>query len=278
MVRLLDSQLVRSDSDSKGDGASTPADKVEVALRGTAVILAGLPTTLLIPLPLTQLVTRRFHRETLLKRIHFMVPWARFCTKAILKARVVVHGREHLPGNTKGYLFISNHQSYVDILVLMGALDTVAFLSKSLVRRIPVLGRCAYAGGTVFFERNDPEERQRALEETLQMCEQSTAVVVFPEGTRSPDGNLRDKIHPRAMEEAFWRGLKVIPVALHGTHRIFPKAMDRVRTGQPVSVRIAEPIDPKDFDDAQTFVQTCWDTVRGLHEECRTDLEALLRT
>ena len=279
MVRLLDDMPRKPPPAPRASSEpSTLLDKLHVLLRAGMVIAAGVPTTLFIPLPLTQLVTKRFQRETLLKRLHFMVEWARFSTKHILEVDLVVRGQEHLPSDTKGYMYVSNHQSYADILVLMGALDTVSFLSKSLVRKIPVLGRSAYAGGTVFFRRSSPEERQRALEETLAMCERSTAVVVFPEGTRSADGNIRDTIHPRAMEEAYRRGVKVIPVAIHGTHEVFPKSMDRLRLGRPVSVRIAPPIAPSDFNHSQEFVQACWDTVRALHTRCRLDLETLSRT
>jgi 1-acyl-sn-glycerol-3-phosphate acyltransferase len=155
----------------------------------------------------------------------------------------------------------------------MSALDTVAFLSKSLVRKIPFIGRSAYMGGTVFFSRSSADERQRALEETLRMCRESTAVVVFPEGTRSLDGGLREKIYPRSIKEAHRSGLKVIPVALHGTYKVFPKTMDRVETGLPVSVHIGDAIDPRDHASPDGFVEACWQTVADLHDRARREIE-----
>ncbi len=251
---------------------STLLDKLHVAWRALLIVGAGLPSTSIVPLPLTQLLTRRFRREELMKRLHLMPQWASFCLKYILKAELEVHGRENIPKDRRGYMFVSNHQSYIDILALMSALDTVSFLSKSLIRKIPVIGRAAYAGGTIFFDRNTPEERQRALEETLRMCRESTAVVVFPEGTRSEDGNLRPKIHPRAMKEAYRHGIKIIPVALHGTRNIVPKSMDRVTLGQRVSVRIAPPLDPADFPDADAYARAAWSEVARLHAQCKKDV------
>ncbi len=244
-----------------------------VAFRGASIVLAGVPSTTLIPLPLTQALSRRFRREELLKGLHLMVPWARFCVRRILEIDVDIQGREHLPRPSRGQMYISNHQSYADIIVLMDALDTVAFLSKKLIRRFPVLGRCAYCGGTVFMERGSQESRSQALGETLRMCQQSTAVVIFPEGTRSADGNLREKIHPRAMREAWRRGLRVVPVGLHGTYRVFPKTMDRVRLGLPVAVRIGPHLDPAEFTDAESFARACWTAVTELHGEAREALE-----
>jgi len=234
-----------------------------------ACILAGVPSTTIIPLPLTLALTRRFRREELLKRLHLMVPWARFCLRRILRVDLDTVGREHLPASTRGHVYISNHQSYLDILLLMEVLDTVAFLSKKLVLYIPVIGQCAYAGGTIFFERKDQGSRQQALRETLKMCEESTAVVIFPEGTRSDDGDVREKIHPGAIRAAYQRRLKVIPVGLDGTGEVFPKSMDRLNLDRRVAVTIGEVIDPADFAAARPFVQAVWDRVKQLQAQSR---------
>lgn len=248
--------------------------RVGLVARFGAVVLLGAPTTLLIPLPLTQLFTRRFRREEKLKKLHLMVLWARKSLEWVLGAELMVKGREHIPAGTKGYMYVSNHQSYVDILVLMSALDTVAFLSKSLVKWIPVIGRSAYCGGTVFFSRKSPEERALALEETLKMCAESTAVVVFPEGSRSKDGKIRDKIHPKSILECFRRGLKVIPVGLDGSFGIVPVTMDRVNQGLPVSVHVGEPMDPRVFKGGEEeFVKAVWDKVIELHNAAVRDVE-----
>jgi len=256
-----------------GVDLKTLTGRVGVGLRFGAVILAGVPSTTLLPLPLTQLLTKRFRREDLLKQIHLMVPWARFSSRRILGVDLDVQGRENLPRPSRGHLYVSNHQSYVDILMLMDALDTVAFLSKKLVSHFPTLGRCAYCGGTVFMERGSKESRQAALEETLRMCQESTAVVVFPEGTRSPDGNIREKTYPRAMQEAWRRGLCVVPIGLHGTTDVVPKAMDRVNLGERVAVRIAPPIDPTDHENPDAFVEACWGTVKELHARAKDAVE-----
>jgi 1-acyl-sn-glycerol-3-phosphate acyltransferase len=249
-------------------------ERIDLLARAGACILAGVPSTTLVPLPLTQLVTRRYRREALLKRLHAMVQWARFCREHILGIELSVAGREQLPADTRGCMYVSNHQSYIDILVLMEALDTVAFLSKSLVKYIPVIGRCAYAGGTVYMERGKQGSRQRALAETIRMCQESTAVVVFPEGTRSFDGELRQSIHPGGIRAAHREGLRVIPVGIDGTCRVVPKTMDVVHTGQRVAVTIGQPLDPKDFEQREAWVAAVWARVTELFEESRRRRQA----
>jgi 1-acyl-sn-glycerol-3-phosphate acyltransferase len=252
---------------------ATILGRLEVALRFSGCILAALPTTIIPPLPLTILFSRRFRREDTLRKIHGMVPWARFCRKHLLKIRLHVQGQENLPEKRRGYMFISNHQSYVDILVLMDALDTVSFLSKDLIKYLPLIGQHAWAGGTIYFNRGDKVSRQRALDETLKMCLESTAVVVFPEGTRSEDGQLRPKIHPGAMEGAWQKGIKIIPVGLDGTFYVVPKSMDRVELNRPVVVSIGQPMDPRNWPDAASWVEAVWGRVRQLHEESRQLVE-----
>jgi 1-acyl-sn-glycerol-3-phosphate acyltransferase len=234
-----------------------------------ACIAAGVPSTTLVPLPLTLAVTRRFGREDLLKRMHFMVGWAGFCRKRIFGIELSRVGGENLPRSTRGHMFVSNHQSWIDILVLMESLNTVAFLSKDMIKYIPVIGTCAYAGGTIFFDRKAKDSRLQALRQTLRMCERSTAVVVFPEGTRSFDGELRQKIHPGAIKAAYERGLKVIPVGLDGTCKVLPKSMDRINRGRPVAVTIGEAIDPARFRDVDMWVQGVWGRVTELFHDSR---------
>ncbi len=243
--------------------------RLHLIARGVVCILAGVPTTTLIPLFLTVRIFERFKREKLLVRLHCMLPWARFCLTRIFRARLDVRGKEHLPVDDRGFLYVSNHQSYVDILVLMVALKTAAFLSKKLVRWIPVLGACAYAGGSVFLDRKDKDSRSRALREVLRMCRESVGVVVFPEGTRSTDGSLRERIQPGLIRAAHEADLKVIPVALDGTGDVFPKEMDRVTLDVDVRVKIGAPLDPADYPTREAWVDAVWGAVKEMHAELR---------
>ncbi len=236
--------------------------RAEVLGCAVACVVAAIPSTCMVPLPVTRVFTRRYRRERFLQRLHFMVAWARFCRKQILRIKLTVEGRERLPVPSRGHMFVSNHQSWVDILVLMEALDMVAFLSKDLVRKIPLIGASAFAAGSVFVKRGDPASRQRALRDTIRMCEESTAVLIFPEGTRSEDGELRATIHPAALKAAYRHGLKLIPVGLDGTTSIVPKSMDRIAFGQQVAVSIGEVVDPAGYADEEAYVAEAWERVK----------------
>jgi 1-acyl-sn-glycerol-3-phosphate acyltransferase len=249
---------------------STALSRLHMLTRFGGVITAALPSTLLwAPLPVTLSLTKRFKREAFLKRFHFMVAWARYTRKNILRIDLSVDGRHNIPSDTRGHMFVSNHQSYVDIPLLMEALNTVAFLSKNLVKYIPLININAYAGGTIFFNRKNKQSRQQALDDTMRMCKESTAVVIFPEGTRSTDGNLREKIYPSAIEAAYYENIKVIPVGLHGTWRVLPKSMDRVNLGEKAAVTVGQVINPRDYSSSRAWVDAVWSAVAKKYAQSR---------
>ncbi len=247
-----------------------------VALYGRilACLVAAVPNTLLFPVPLTMLFMRRFEREDRIRRMHGFVRWARFCRRHIVKIDLSVEGSEHLPHPSRGHIYVSNHQSWADIIVLMEALDTAAFLAKSFVKWLPVLGWGTYGGGSIFVDRSNQVSRQRSLNQTLRMCAESTAVVLFPEGTRSDDGELRKKWYPAAIRAAHGRGLRVVPVGIDGTIDVVPKTMDRVNLNRPVAVTIGAAMDPSGWPDSREFAEAVWSRIGELFAESRARVRA----
>ena len=90
------------------------------------------------------------------------------------------------PIRDRPVLFVANHASYLDIVVL-GALLPCSFVSKSEVRDWPIFGWLAVQQRTVFIER-DPRKADRHLSEMKQRIEDGGCLVLFPEGTSS-DGS-----------------------------------------------------------------------------------------
>jgi len=83
------------------------------------------------------------------------------------------------------FLLVSNHLSYVDVVVFMSQLDA-RLLSKAEVKSWPVLGWLARFGGTLFIDRANRRDIPRVLSEIESTLEQGRGVVFFPEGTSSP--------------------------------------------------------------------------------------------
>lgn len=110
--------------------------------------------------------------------------WARTIVTG-LDIRVTVEGR--MPD--QGVLVVSNHRSYLDIVVILAQVEA-AFLAKAELKNWPVFGPAARKGNTVFVDRSSPESRTLARKALAKRIRQGISVVVFPEGTTSAGPGL----------------------------------------------------------------------------------------
>jgi 1-acyl-sn-glycerol-3-phosphate acyltransferase len=108
-------------------------------------------------------------------------------------------------------LLLSNHISWLDIPVL-GAVRPLRFLSKSEVRRWPLIGWMSEKIGTLFIERGG-NQSARINAQIGEAIQSGHAVVVFPEGTTSNGHQLR-RFHPRLLGAAQQPGMQIQPVAI----------------------------------------------------------------
>lgn len=155
--------------------------------------------------------------------------------------RVKVTGRENL-NEKEAYIFISNHQSYFDIPVLMQAVpNNMRFIYKKSLSRIPVFGWGMYLGGYLPINRDNPRDAMKELKHAAGKVRKGLSVVIFPEGTRSPDGSLGE--FKRGMfilaEEA---KVKLVPVTVKGTYKILPRNKFEIKGGD-VEVIFDKPVE-----------------------------------
>ncbi len=99
-----------------------------------------------------------------------------------LNADIKRHGTPPTQG-----LLVSNHLSYLDILVLAEA-QPMVFLSKAEVRNWPLIGWLTRCAGTLFIQREQRSDVARVNEQLTTVVEQGIVLAIFPEGT-STDGN-----------------------------------------------------------------------------------------
>lgn len=121
------------------------------------------------------------------------------------------------------FVLVSNHQSYVDILLLASQLDTV-FVSKHEVARWPVLGVLCRAMGTVFLRRESKRDLSRVLAEMNGHLAHDCGIVFFPEGTSTSGGDVLE-FRPSLLEIAVRLGQ---PVAYASLRYVTPE-------GQPAA-------------------------------------------
>lgn len=144
--------------------------------------------------------------------------------------RLEVRGRENLPRG-RACVYMANHLSNVDPPVLFVVLPPrIALIGKEQVFRIPVLGTALHAGGFVPINRFDPEAARAAVEQALERLKRGVSFLVFPEGTRSPDGRLQRFKHG-VFVMALRAGAPIVPVTLEGAERVMRKGKWEIYPG-----------------------------------------------
>lgn len=155
-------------------------------------------------------------------------------------------GLEHVP--PPPFVYCSNHQSLLDVLVLGSVLPhDFKWAAKRSLLKIPFLGWHLKLAGHVPVERNSGA---RSAAEVIHRFEavlrQGKPLLVFPEGTRSEDGIVRP-FKTGGFYAAVRAGVPVVPVALEGAHKLMKKHAIDVGDGtlRRVSVRMGAPIYPR---------------------------------
>jgi 1-acyl-sn-glycerol-3-phosphate acyltransferase len=161
-------------------------------------------------------------------------------TNRLLGVRVEVLGLDKL-NRDQAYVFTPNHRSHVDITALMAALPAVRFAAKRELFDEPVLGRAMRAMGMIPIDREDPALAKRTLDEAAAKLGRTVSVVIFPEGTRAPAGQMLP-LKGGAFVFAIEEQVSVVPVALHNTAHVMPAHGYLTILGGRVVVEILDPI------------------------------------
>ncbi len=202
------------------------------------------------------------------RRVHFScaVPWAKVIL-LVCGIRVTVYGRQHVDPAVPR-IYMSNHQSFFDIWTLLAHLPVdFKFILKQELMKIPLLGPAMKRAGYIGIERKDPRKAVKSIALAAQRIKGGASVLIFPEGTRSPDGRLQS-FKRGGFNLALKSGCDIVPVAIDGSHRIATKGSLRINKGA-YTMTIGKPISLKGYRKKDT--QKLMDEVHGAISKRLTD-------
>jgi 1-acyl-sn-glycerol-3-phosphate acyltransferase len=154
--------------------------------------------------------------------------------------RVNVKGSERIPPGT--CLFVANHTSSADAPAVVNAIPRrIAILLKKSLFKYPIVGQAFTLAHFIPVERSKHESAIASLEKAIQAMREGQSFLIYPEGTRSPDGRLQP-FKKGAVVMAIKAGVPIVPIACSGAHRIMEKRSLVIHPGE-ILVEFLEPID-----------------------------------
>ena len=160
---------------------------------------------------------------------------------------LTVRGLDRLnPG--RHYIFIANHQSNLDIPVLVQSLPQfqLRWIAKKEVGYIPFLGWALWAGGHILVNRSDRSSGMASFRKAKERIAKGVSVVIFPEGTRSSGGQVQPFKRGGFLLAAQTK-TPIVPVTINGSWTVLPREDWRLKSGK-IEVLVDEPISIEKYD------------------------------
>jgi len=154
-------------------------------------------------------------------------------------------GLENLPSNDTSVVYVSNHQSFLDIYTLLTLGRNFKFISKRAIFFLPIGGWAMNLMGLIPLRRMDGRSQLDCLKRCIKFVEKGASVFFFPEGTRSKDGKL-GTFKKGAFSVATKTGVPVVPITILGTGKLMPAGKEHSLNMGSVKVVIHKPIEGSD--------------------------------
>jgi 1-acyl-sn-glycerol-3-phosphate acyltransferase len=176
---------------------------------------------------------------------------SRYWTGYLFRRVTVVHQRLNplwtfrvggtMPDNPRNpYVVVSNHESFVDILLISHLPWEMKWLSKKENFKIPVAGWLMRLARDIELDRKDPVSAAAAMKECRTRLDDRVSVMIFPEGTRSTTGDLLP-FKDGAFRLAIEAQVPILPLAVHGAATAL-RAHDWRQGRSTAEVRVLEPV------------------------------------
>jgi putative phosphoserine phosphatase/1-acylglycerol-3-phosphate O-acyltransferase len=167
-------------------------------------------------------------------------------SSALIGLNLVVRNEHHLWENRPA-VFVFNHQSKVDIVILARLLRRdIAGVGKKEIKNMPLIGKTLELAGTIFIDRNNSASAIEAMKPLVDaMRNQGKSVVISPEGTRSITPRL-GAFKKGPFHLAMQAGMPIVPIVIHNAGDVAPKG-DFIFRPATVEVDVLAPVDTSDW-------------------------------
>jgi 1-acyl-sn-glycerol-3-phosphate acyltransferase len=178
--------------------------------------------------------------------------------------RVNVKGTERIPSQT--CIFAANHTSSADAPAVVWSIPRrIAILLKRSLFKVPIAGPAFTLAHFIPVDRFNRDSAISSMDRATEAIHNGQSFLIYPEGTRSPDGRLQELKKGTAVM-AIKAGVSIVPIACSGAHRIMQKRSLRITPGE-ITVEFLQPINAAEYSVDQRDQLT-----QRLHDELAAGL------
>ncbi len=175
--------------------------------------------------------------------------WSYIVLKINPMWRIRVTGREFID-HRQTYVMVSNHQSGADIIVLFLLWNHFKWVAKSSLFQYPFIGWNMWLNRYISVKRGKNSSMRKMMADAARTLRQGNSVMIFPEGTRSKDGNLQP-FKTGAFHLAIDNRQPVLPIVISGTSRAIRKGGFLVNRNFNIRAQVLPPVPYSDFRDME---------------------------
>ncbi|MBR5804137.1 MAG: 1-acyl-sn-glycerol-3-phosphate acyltransferase [Bacteroidaceae bacterium] len=177
---------------------------------------------------------------------------------------IKVRGHEHIDKHTS-YVFVANHQGAFDIFIVLGFLGrNFKWMLKQSLRRAPFIGRACHDAGYIFVDKSGPKKIKETIDRASRILQGGTSLVVFPEGSRTYDGQMI-AFKKGAFQLADQLQMPVVPLTITGSFEVYPRTHKGFVRFHPLTLTIHKPIPPKGegVDNMKATLDEAYNVIQG---------------
>ncbi len=208
-----------------------------------SILLFGLLYILTAVVVLIILILALLHLKAQIRQLSQL--WAKLVFLIIGK-KFTLHGKENIIKGEK-YILVANHSSLFDIMAIMSFYPGVAWFGHERLLKIPLFGTILKMIDYVPFTKPTVKNTKEMIDQLIRKSKNKT-VAIFPEGTRTTDGNIND----------FYRGfiylfrtsdVGILPVTLNGFYDLKPKTRMYINFNSKLDITIHKPLTREELID-----------------------------
>ena len=185
------------------------------------------------------LVVLPFDRKKLVTHC-FTIGWTRLYLAINPGWRIQIEGMDRID-KMKHYILISNHQSIIDIALLLQLRVNFKWVSKIELAGFPFVGWVIWMNDHILVRRGDKQSVVQMSEACKRSLSEGFSIFMFPEGTRTSDGEIKP-FKEGAFVMAKDNGIPILPVVLDGASKALPRKGFWFKAGQLFTIKVLDAI------------------------------------